>query len=132
MRGKSVFKEPGVALRYNPEVTYNEDPVFNIAGLTVECKLCKVLKFPGETEGMCCSNGKVKLQPLPELPAVLKELLDGNTRDSKKFRPHIRASYNNAFAMSAASLDLKESNADNTNGIADLPSFHGDDQGRPN
>lgn len=41
-------------------------------------KHCKAQKFKVETPGMCCSAGKVKLQPL-KAPDILKHLLSDNS-----------------------------------------------------
>ena len=44
----------------------------------------------GETKGVCCSDGKVVLEPSPALPPLLKELLSGEGPLSKHFLDNIR------------------------------------------
>ncbi|KAK2701332.1 hypothetical protein QYM36_020011 [Artemia franciscana] len=47
------------------------------------CPYCKALKFNGETMGMCCASGKVKLPLLAAPPEPLKTFLTGTTSESK-------------------------------------------------
>ena len=49
---------------------------------------------------MCCSNGKVILQPLPQPPILLKRLLCNTDPQSIRFRSHTRA-YNSCFQMTS-------------------------------
>ena len=56
---------------------------------------------------MCCSNGKVDLQPLPALPSPLNELFGGETVNAKHFLENIRK-YNAVFQLT--SLGCKEAN----------------------
>jgi len=39
----------------------------NIGSLTVKCTYCNALRFPGEATGLCYANGKVVLDPFPQL-----------------------------------------------------------------
>jgi hypothetical protein len=58
--------------------------------MTEVCPYCKALKFNGETKGMCCASGKIKLPQLEEPPEPLKTLLAGSTAESKHFLSNIR------------------------------------------
>lgn len=42
----------------------------------------------------CCTHGKVRLEPLPELPIELRSLFDSSHRKSNIFFSHIFASFN--------------------------------------
>lgn len=64
------------------------------------CTHCSAYKFKGETKGVCCSDGKVVLEPSPALPPLLKELLSGEGPLSKHFLDNIRT-YNGSFAMTS-------------------------------
>lgn len=88
------------AFNYNPSVNYENDSCINIGSMSVVCNHCQALKWKGETSGMCCSNGKVKLDPLTEPPEPLKSLLLGSHPQSKEFLKATR-SYNNAFQMTS-------------------------------
>jgi hypothetical protein len=47
--------------------------------MDVVCEHCGALKFTGETPGLCCLNGKVKLTLLTSQPEPLHSLLFGET-----------------------------------------------------
>ncbi|GFU25863.1 uncharacterized protein NPIL_157991 [Nephila pilipes] len=50
-----------LAFRYNPGEDYSLSWHVLIGTMTVVCPYCKALKFCGETKGMCCAAGKIKL-----------------------------------------------------------------------
>lgn len=54
----------------------------------------------------CCHNGEALAPPLSDYPDELKDLLTGDTKESKNFRLHIRQ-YNsaNAFASFGAKIE---------------------------
>ncbi|GFW93645.1 ATP-dependent DNA helicase [Trichonephila clavipes] len=84
---------------YNPRYDYESNNL-NIGRMSnVESK-CSALKWKGETPGMCCSSGKVKLPPILKPPEPLCSLLKGETAQSKDFVKHIRL-FNNMFAMTS-------------------------------
>lgn len=49
---------------------------------------------------MCCAQGKVQLEPLPDPPQPLRALLTERNEESRHFRDEIRA-YNNSFAFTS-------------------------------
>ncbi len=61
---------------------------------------CGTKKWPGETPGMCCTSGKVKLPPLSDPPPPLMDLMSVDTPESKHFLTQIRK-YNSAFQMTS-------------------------------
>ena len=73
------------------------------------CPYCKALKFNGETMGMCCASGKVKLPQLAAPPEPLKTLLTGTTSESKCFfffLSNIRK-YNSCFQMTSFGAQIE-------------------------
>ena len=84
-----------VAFTYDPaDRTTHAD----IGRMEQVCTHCSAYKFKGETKGVCCSNGKVVLEPSPALPPLLKELLSSEGPLSKHFLDNIQT-YNGSFAM---------------------------------
>lgn len=52
------------AFRYDCSNDYSLHPSVCIGQMDVVCEYCGALKFSGETPGLCCVNGKVKLPVL--------------------------------------------------------------------
>ena len=69
----------------------------------VTCEHCGALRFPREKSKICCQNGKVKLDPLPQPPDGIYKYY-GNDRKCKAFKDHIRE-YNNVHGMASLGLD---------------------------
>ncbi|GFT19643.1 uncharacterized protein NPIL_659171 [Nephila pilipes] len=97
-QGKAYQLYNLLAFRYNPGEDYNLSRHVLIGTMTVVCPYCKALKFSGETKGMCCAAGKIKLPQLREPPELLKTLLAGYTAESKHFLSNMRK-YNSFFQM---------------------------------
>lgn len=68
--------------------------------MKVICLYCRALKFPKESAGMCCSNGKVSLPPLNNPPEPLLSYVSGTNAISKHFLQNIRM-YNSCFQMTS-------------------------------
>lgn len=95
-----------LAFNYNKSVNYLND----IGTMSVPCKFCKALKWTGESVGMCCSSGKVKLHAIQPLPQPLNSLMLKNDSKSKFFLKHIRK-YNAAFQMTSfGANEIREGN----------------------
>lgn len=75
-------------------------PNISIGEMDVICPYCNALKFSKEAPGMCCSNGKVKLNPIVAPPEPLSSLMSNNTTESKHFLNNIRK-YNSSFQMTS-------------------------------
>ena len=75
------------------------------AMMTKVCPHCSALKFPSESDGMCCNSGKVVLPHLQAPPEPLLSLTMGHGEFGKHFRKNVRA-YNSAFCMT--SIGMKE------------------------
>ncbi len=88
------------AFNYDPETKYDHHPAVSVGRMDTICPFCRALKWKGETPGMCCSSGKVKLEPLLLPPEPLKILLSGSTQQSKHFLSNIRR-YNSIFQMTS-------------------------------
>ena len=79
-----------LAFRYNPVDDYSLSRRVQIGTMSKICPYCKALKFNGETMGMCCASGKVKLPLLAAPPEPLKTFLTGTMSESKRFLSKIR------------------------------------------
>ena len=70
------------------------------------CNKCSAIKFPKESDHLCCSNGKISnLQPFHEPPEEIRHLWKDMTHQGKLFRKYIRP-LNNSLSM--ASLVVRE------------------------
>ena len=63
-----------LAFRYSPVDDYSLSRCVQIGTMSKICPYSKALKFNGETMGMCCASGKVKLPQLAAPPEPLKTL----------------------------------------------------------
>lgn len=68
--------------------------------MTKECCHCHALKWDKESKGLCCCNGKVKLELLRAPEEPLYSLFNGEHPDSNHFLTNIR-SYNSCFQMTS-------------------------------
>ncbi|OAD03751.1 hypothetical protein MUCCIDRAFT_110630 [Mucor lusitanicus CBS 277.49] len=72
--------------------------------MNMVCPDCNALLFSKELLrgkfSMCCAQGKVQLEPLPDPPQPLRALLTERNEESRHFRDEIRA-YNNSFAFTS-------------------------------
>ena len=92
------------AFHYDRNKPYNTNPKVTIGRMNNVCKYCGAKKWQGETPGMCCNGGKVKLEVLHAPPEMLKKLLTEDTSDAKHFRQNLWK-YNTAFAMTSFGAD---------------------------
>ena len=69
----------------------------------VTCEHCGALRFSREKSKICCQNGKVKLDPLPQPPDGIYKYY-GVDRKSRKFKERIRE-YNSVHGMASLGLD---------------------------
>lgn len=88
------------AMNYDPSIPYKDDRIVSIGTMSVVCEHCLALKFKDESKGMCCLQGKVKLEEILPPPEPLHSLLTGDHPKSKQFMRNIRR-YNNAFQMTS-------------------------------
>ena len=85
------------AFNCDPTIDYVNDPMVKIGKMgDIKCPHCKALKWTGETPGMCCAGGKVKLPSLGTPPEPLKSLLSGQHPRSREFLTNARK-YNSFF-----------------------------------
>lgn len=71
-----------------------------IGSMSKICDKCGAKKWDTESPGMCCSNGKVQLPAISELPEPLQNLLTATTSESKHFLQNIQP-YNSVFQMTS-------------------------------
>ena len=91
---------------------------FSVGKMNNVCRGCGGLMFSGETHkgklgkdgeagtamfSMCCKYGMVKAPKIKDPPEVLKELLSGDSSNSKKFRANIRG-YNNLLSFASKGI----------------------------
>ena len=96
------------AFNCDPTIDYANDPMVMIGKMgDIKCPHCKALKWTGETPGMCCAGGKVKLPYFGTPPETLKSLLSGQHPSSREFRNNARK-YNSCFQITLfGSKDVK-------------------------
>ena len=73
--------------------------------MDVVCEHCGALKFAGETPGLCCLNGKVKLPLLTSSPEPLRSLLSVETPESRYFLANTQQ-YNDRFQMTSFGANI--------------------------
>ena len=95
-----------LAFRYSPVDDYSLSRCVQIGTMSKICPYCKALKFNGETMGMCCASGQVKLPLLAAPPEPLKTFLTGTTSESKRFLSQIRK-YNSCFQMTSFGAQIE-------------------------
>ncbi|KAL0860565.1 hypothetical protein ABMA27_009936 [Loxostege sticticalis] len=83
---------------YNPYILYSNETF--VGSMSEVCPHCRAFKWKGESKGMCCSDGKVRLEPFLQPQQPLKSLLYGDHPESRHFLKSIRA-YNSAFQMTS-------------------------------
>jgi len=89
------------AFDYSAMVEYQAHPQFQMGRMSVRCVSCNAMRWKDEPSGMCCSNGKVRLEPLSEdIPQFLRHLFQGDTPDSEHFLSSIRK-YNSCFQLTS-------------------------------
>jgi len=98
------------AFHYDPTKSYDSHPLLCIGSMSRHCPYCDALRWPGESGGMCCSNGKVVLPMLQLPPEPLESLMSGATSTSKHFLENIRK-YNSCFKMTSFGVgqEIRES-----------------------
>lgn len=89
-----------LAFDYNPQMSFNNISLLQCGEMNIHCRYCGAVKFKKEPPGICCANGKFKLESFRNPPDYLRKLLDGNDEYSKHFMTNIR-SYNNAFSFTS-------------------------------
>lgn len=95
------------AFLYDCTIDYSSHPFVCIGPMDVVCEHCGALKFAGETPGLCCLNGKVKLPLLTPPPEPLHSLLRGETPESRHFLANTQK-YNGCFQMTSFGADIIE------------------------
>lgn len=100
---RQLFLPP--AYDYNTDLVEKYVSKVAIGTMSKQCIHCGAKTWNLESMGLCCNNGKVGIEPLPEPPALLLSLLRGDHPKSNQFLKYIRR-YNYAFAMT--SLGCKE------------------------
>ncbi|XP_053957896.1 uncharacterized protein LOC128863028 [Anastrepha ludens] len=75
--------------------------------MNIVCEYCGALKFSGETPGLCCLSGRVKLPLLTPPPEPLHSLLCGETPESHHFLANTQK-YNGFFQITSFGADIIE------------------------
>ncbi|GBP52161.1 hypothetical protein EVAR_21292_1 [Eumeta japonica] len=96
----SWVKKEKSAMNYDLSISYKDDRIVSIGTMSVLCEHCLALKFKDESKGMCCLQGKVKLEEILPPSEPFHSLLTGDHQKSKQFMRNIRR-YNNAFQMTS-------------------------------
>jgi hypothetical protein len=86
--------------QYDPSYDYGLHRKVTISKIDKVCEFCRAKKIRTEPPGMCCSNGKVKLDTLNPPPEPLLSYMSGRTSESKHVLQNIRR-YNSCFQMTS-------------------------------
>jgi hypothetical protein len=89
------------AFNYDRTYDYESHQNAMIGNMDVVCSHCQAKKFRGESPGICCSNGKVKLPSLNPPPDPLLSYMSRTSEETKHFLHNIRK-YNSCFKMTAS------------------------------
>ncbi|XP_061394301.1 uncharacterized protein LOC133329850 [Musca vetustissima] len=89
-----------IAFNYTADMDYSRNELIAIGSMNNVCRHCNAYKYKHETQGMCCSNGKIVLPQLLPPPQPLLSLMTGSHLDSQHFLRNIRK-YNSAFQMTS-------------------------------
>jgi hypothetical protein len=97
-----------VQARLRPALHCNMDSIvlfndvhryYDVGACNLPCMYCGALGFQDENRGtntrrhygiLCCNQGKIMFDPLPELPPTLLHLFNSEDNDAKHFRKNIR------------------------------------------
>ncbi len=88
------------AYEYDQGKKYDLDKKVVIGAMNKVCQNCHAKRWVNESPGMCCANGKVKLETIATPPDVLHNLLVQDSHEAKQFRKHIWK-YNAAFTLTS-------------------------------
>ncbi|CAI9744071.1 Hypothetical predicted protein [Octopus vulgaris] len=86
------------AFTYDPAKNYANNNKVTIGKMDKICSSCGAKMWDFDVPGLCCSQGKVRLPPLPDPPQVLLELLTSPSDGAKHFRERIHR-FNSCFSM---------------------------------
>lgn len=75
--------------------------------MDVVCEYCGTLKLSGETPGICCLNGKMKLPLLTPPYEPLYSLLSVETQESRHFLANTQK-YKGCFQIMSFRVDIIE------------------------
>ena len=89
-----------IVFNYQASTGNYDHPSLRINSMMKVCTFYKAKRFEDETLGICCSGGKVSLEPFPAPPPLLQELLSGESPMSKQFTAKI-IDYNGCFSMTS-------------------------------
>lgn len=95
------------AFLYDCTIDYSLHRLVCIGPMDVVCHHCGAFKFAGETPGLCCLSGKVKLPLLVPPPEPLCSLLYGETLESRHFLANTQK-YNVCFQMTSFGAEIIE------------------------
>ena len=96
-RRKKALSFQNAAFEYGPDTDVSRiQKELDIGRMSETCQICGAKKWKKETAGFCCGNGKIDPPKIQDPPEPLKEMMEGKTPKSKKFKKSIRT-YNCAF-----------------------------------
>ena len=98
-------QQPSLAARRPPLILSGAQVVNSndIGAMDRPCASCGALRWAGERASLCCSGGKVHLDPLPAPPPFLRHLWTEDSVEARTFRRFARH-LNSALALSSLSV----------------------------
>lgn len=103
-RERRALNLNSAAFAYDPNFDYSAQPIVNIGQMSVVCRFCNAKRFKDEPDGLCCANGKVRLNSFEAPPEPVNSLFSGDYEESKQFLSHIRR-YNDSFQMTSFGVE---------------------------
>lgn len=95
------------AFSYDPEKDYSAHPYIDIGELDKICRFCAAKCFRDESEGICCSKGKVRPNLIEQIPNPILSYFSDDTTRCRKFVENLRA-YNSCFQMTSFGVNNGE------------------------
>src|SRR6218665_252249 len=82
-RSAIIWEQKG--FNYDPTEAYS-DPILTLNPMNIACENCDALRFPNESDGLCCAKGKVIIPRLENPPLPIQRWLFEDSPVANFFR----------------------------------------------